>query len=526
MLFCLSLTILVGALLFGLSLALLLGLPLTVLVGALLFCLSLTILVGALLLCCLAAGILLPALFLLALLLRLSSLFRLMLAVLVGALLVRLALLVSLLSLRLLTTILGRRNWPADHLGLRIATQYAPVRDRRWRSRGLRFGRDRAAEIAFAPWPHIRQVRCGRSIGDACVDARSGHPARAGEIRLRDRGGVLAVRQAPAWCSGSRASAIQSPQVGIGGAVRREERLARAQRHPGDGSSAATRIPGHECHERGSVDRMRAARAGDPHPSVGSPRPASEVERREAPRRIVDPRPTPHPDVCPTAIPVGRPIVIHAARRPHSAVVLLHRPVAVLRQVFDARHFGSDIRVRCRGGIFRQPIPADAPLLPGIQSLGLDFLGNHLAGGSETESQGAAGTHGEPTDSASDFGLPRTRRNQGGCAILSDIEAIVSHLPDRDGSRGSVHFVDFVLVQPWDAQVDRTLRETHLRQVVVELENAEGGPLGHVDGGGANMQFGARLGVGPQAVAIGKRIIQGRGGPVLQVARPERDRAI
>src|SRR5579859_1843843 len=81
--------------------------------------------------------------------------------------------------------------------------------------------------------------------------------------------------------------------------------LMRAQRYPADaGAHMFARFAAEEGDQGRSIDVMLMMLAGNPAPAPIELGPAAVMERRPAPRRIVDPGPAPGADIVPMAMAV------------------------------------------------------------------------------------------------------------------------------------------------------------------------------------------------------------------------------
>src|SRR5207245_6824108 len=110
-----------------------------------------------------------------------------------------------------------------------------------------------------------------------------------------------------------------------------------------------------------------------PHPSPrhihqASPHgpPTAILERREAPRRIVDPRPAPRFHPGPVAVAVRRPARGHGTGHPHHPVIRGFTPVAVVIQVLVADHAAGDVARRAR--VVPAAVASGAPVLPLVRA--------------------------------------------------------------------------------------------------------------------------------------------------------------
>ena len=70
------------------------------------------------------------------------------------------------------------------------------------------------------------------------------------------------------------------------------------------------------------------------------------------------------------------------------------------------------------------------------------------------------------------------------------------------------------------------LRQADLQMIVIEIEDLEGGLRREANRVRADVQLGARVGVGPEMVAGGERIVECRARPVVDISRTEGDFAL
>src|SRR5262249_25857389 len=131
-------------------------------------------------------------------------------------------------------------------------------------------------------------------------------------------------------------------------AIARHIHVAQPEREPAHGGPADAHADAdaaaHPCHQRRRIDRTRHVAPRRPAPAVARPQPGAVVERREAPRRIVDPGPTPRAHIAPVAGAVRRPADRDAARYPDRAGIRVLVPGTVAAEVLDAGHLGRDVR--------------------------------------------------------------------------------------------------------------------------------------------------------------------------------------
>ncbi len=128
--------------------------------------------------------------------------------------------------------------------------------------------------------------------------------------------------------------------------------LARRKREPAhrrraaDADRHADVRPADPADERRCIHRPRHPAPRRPAPAVAHVDPAAVVERREAPRRVVDPGPAPGVHEDPVAVAVRRPAGDDDARHPQRAVLVVLLPAAVAVEIVDARHLGRDVARR------------------------------------------------------------------------------------------------------------------------------------------------------------------------------------
>ena len=138
------------------------------------------------------------------------------------------------------------------------------------------------------------------------------------------------------------------------------------QRKPTDGRFATGCGPGifdifEESDQRRRINRVLHAAAWHPGPALVDMDPAPEMKRREAPRLVVDPRPTPRFDRCPMAEPVGRPIRRDRSGKPDRTVIVALLPAAIGIEPLVAGHLTRDVLggLRLLGVVFRSHRPRE-----------------------------------------------------------------------------------------------------------------------------------------------------------------------
>jgi hypothetical protein len=123
--------------------------------------------------------------------------------------------------------------------------------------------------------------------------------------------------------------------------------------------------------------------------------------------------------------------------------------------------------------------------------------------------------HAHRISAAGSHTLAFPNRDQGCVAIGIDIETIVASFQNSEGGVGCVDFIHFAVEQARHLQVQSALIELHLYRAVTEIGESEAGLAVHAHGGAAQMQFGTRVFVRPQAVGCRHRTVDSGGGPVV-----------
>ncbi len=324
--------------------------------------------------------------------------------------------------------------------------------------------------------------------------------------------------------------AVDVGHVGRAGRIDRAIRLARREREPRharradrdiDAPAYAAAAAAHEGDQGGCVDRPRRHRTGHPAPRRAHIGPAAIVERREAPRRIVDPGPAPRSDPGPVAGAIWRPADRHGTRYPYRAVAVFFAPRAVLVQRFVAGHLAADV---ARGD--RSILTRIARFGPAVERVAVGIVGaaglrqigsaeaDLLTGGQRRRAIVAVGR-----------AIAAPDRHRGGRAIRCDIEPVFTGLLDLEGQVGCIDFHGLVGRQRAHAYRQRALCQLDLRGAVVQVDQRGAGVLAQAQRGGADVEFGAAALVGPQAVAGGEGAVEGGPGPSVGARGREADRA-
>ena len=134
-----------------------------------------------------------------------------------------------------------------------------------------------------------------------------------------------------------RTADVDPGHVCLAHVIRRHINFPRTQWKPSHIAAEATRTAADEDHQRGRIHCLHCHRTGHPAPASANTHPASVVERRVAPRRIIDPRPSPGRNPSPMACVIWRPADSHPVGEPDMAIVRIVAPVALVIQIVDSR---------------------------------------------------------------------------------------------------------------------------------------------------------------------------------------------
>src|SRR5258708_2882379 len=175
------------------------------------------------------------------------------------------------------------------------------------------------------------------------------------------------------------------------------------------------------------------------------------MERRVAPRRVIDPSPSPRRNPIPVAVAVGRPIGGNAAGEPDMGVVAVVAPVAVIVEVIVAYDIVRDV-LRRPGG-FVAMITAVGPIVERVRTANLYHIGTKLI--SAGESRTLAGVDGEVLAVAGRFAFTLSDADHRVGAVFAGLHAIAAALKNGKRLIGCVHFKNVVAVKAVQVDVER-----------------------------------------------------------------------
>src|SRR5215510_6830093 len=179
---------------------------------------------------------------------------------------------------------------------------------------------------------------------------------------------------------------IHVPDIGRAGPISRNINFAWAKREPRNHTAAAIRerpaASAHERHERRRIHGPGHVRSGYPCPGSPDVSPASVVEWRKPPRRIVNPGPSPWVHPGPVTVPVGGPTCRNRGRDPDRSIAWNHPPGAVPIQVLVPGHIRRNVAVASHvsRALCLAPVSGNAPIVPAVNGPGrLDVVADQVS---------------------------------------------------------------------------------------------------------------------------------------------------
>ena len=303
---------------------------------------------------------------------------------------------------------------------------------------------------------------------------------------------------------------VHVAHVGRAVAIPRNVRLTPAERHPAHGRAAAHahRPVGaaDECHQRRRVDRARYSGAGRPGPMITQPYPAAIVVRRESPRRVINPGPSPRRNPHPMPLTIRCPIRCHRGGRPYRAVFFHRAPRPVLIEVFIAGHFPRHIT--CRDHALVLPVACRSPVVEFVRRrCGKKLL--PLRG----QQRQLIVTHGIGRVVREHIGLTATHQHGGGRAGRIGVDTVVARLCEQHRAARRADLEIFSSIKAAQTHVQRALRQTQLCAAFIQPQHVHMGERLQAYRRGADAHLSAPITIGPQPVAGGDGPVQRRSHP-------------
>jgi hypothetical protein len=185
-------------------------------------------------------------------------------------------------------------------------------------------------------------------------------------------------------------------------------------------------------------------------------------------------------------------------------------PGSVLVEISGSNYARSN--VLCRDGIVFTLVANLAPIVEAIFSRGVADLVRQRISISEAGLLAFMQTDGGTLSSR--FALALPNRNYGRVAGGVDVEAVVSGLSHGEGLIRSVDLVDFSAIKFVDMHVQSALMQLHLHGVIGDVGQSQTGFGADSHHARAQIQFGARIFIGPHVVADGQRTVQRAFNPI------------
>ena len=299
-------------------------------------------------------------------------------------------------------------------------------------------------------------------------------------VNVRDRG-LINVRVAD----------VDTVDVRGTHAIRRNINFTRTEREPAD-RRASGHAAAHKHNQSGRIDGTHFARARDPAPAVADIGPAAVMERGISPRIVVNPRPAPRINPRPVPGMVRSPASIYAWE-PCGTVIWSLSPISVLIKILKADY--TAIAVASRGRILIAALTAVGPIIEIIGTPNLiHFCVQRIGAG---EGKSLTGMHGIALTIACGFAFSLVNRYHGGVSVFGSVHTVTAGAGDGEGLVGGINFEHVVTFEVPHAHVHASGAELDLNGAVIEIEKSDAGVSGKIDRGRAQLDFRARIAVGP-----------------------------
>ena len=321
-----------------------------------------------------------------------------------------------------------------------------------------------------------------------------------------------------------RDSKVESGQNAYAHRERRHVNFAKRERDPAHRGirDDYARIEIGESDQRGSI---HGTNHGDRHGRHPAPRsahgyPAAVVERSPAPGRVINPVPAPRFDPGPMTITIGRPVRNQPGRKPYGTIGGGGAPYAIVSTQIGKAGEVARNEVRGHRGFFTRV----AKRAKRVELVGRGHRLRIQVGSFSARSH-HLGTHMHRRSLVADidFGVAGAHRGNSRVAIGVHIHAVIAVAQQREGELGSVDLKAFPRRQRVQPDVQRTSGDLDLRHHVGEVQEREIGAAAHPHGCVVGLQFGQAVLLGPDVIAVGHRMIQFRGAPIVDASGLKRN---
>ena len=220
-----------------------------------------------------------------------------------------------------------------------------------------------------------------------------------------------------------------------------------------------------------------------------------------APGFVFHPRPAPRVAIDPVAVVIRLPVHGHAARIPHRTVVGVGLPAAIGVQVRRASHILAHVLIRRR--IDNLPVALLRPQVQVVGAANLQPLRRHRIHAGQF--QGLHRIHRLVKVARCGHVGSASVVGKDGRRVGKDVDAHVARLLKADVAVRRAQVELLVLPQPKRAQMHRTLRHAEADALVGSVDKTDVGIGADAQIGLANLDLGASVGVGVDAVARAQR---------------------
>src|SRR5579883_589481 len=184
-------------------------------------------------------------------------------------------------------------------------------------------------------------------------------------VNVVNRSPIIVVVVNDGHIRDARIADVYVPPVTWSGVVPGNIRLTVAKREPTHTTAESDRDPPvrspYPRYQRRCIGGSNVNRTWTPSPRAADVSPTAIVERRIAPRCIIDPSPTPGCNPNPVSEAIGRPSGNNHSRHPHRTVTRICSPGAIFIQVICSNGSGGYVASRDRAVL---PFAADCtPLI-------------------------------------------------------------------------------------------------------------------------------------------------------------------
>src|SRR5262249_7972014 len=348
--------------------------------------------------------------------------------------------------------------------------------------------RRRTADMVFISKARSTQ-RCIRYMKFAAIDAsaaheivvrRKGRSASVVRIRVVEVVAKVAVVE-NVYVRDARVIDVDVARIAEAVAIPRAERFAESEREPAYSAAeakaeapASAAVESDECR---SQVWTRIVRSRAPAPTVADVRPTSIMERRIAPRRVVNPRPAPRPNIAPIAVAVRSPTDVNNSRIPDVAIFGNFVPSAVVVEVAVAD--GVARNIFCGSGIIFLSIAAISPAIKTIWPWSWrNAVTNILRA---VKLPPLAGLDRIGLAAGRNFALTANYADASGFTVFRNVNAKRTGLADGKCQIWGVYFVDFTFAEFANMEIERTFCDAHLNRIVIEVEKRKSGHASYVN---------------------------------------------